>query len=126
MEDSPIPKQIESPSNQVKNETPWWQRFAAGLNEFYHAPYRQTMARAARDEEDFEIFVVHAGRRFGREIQFRDGNDVQDRRILDVDDKVVADLGEDVAKRLRQHHIEHGFAVRHADGLCALGLPAIH
>ena len=30
---------------------PWWQRFVAGLNEFYHAPYRQTMARAVRDEE---------------------------------------------------------------------------
>ena len=60
MEDNPIPKQIESPSNQVKNKTPWWQRFAAGLNEFYHAPYRQTMARAARDEEDFFMLLMFA------------------------------------------------------------------
>ena len=43
--------------NDVKNGPSWWQRFVAGLNEFYHAPYRQTMARAARDEEDF--FMLH-------------------------------------------------------------------
>ena len=34
----------------LENTQPWWQRFKSGLNEFYHAPYRQTMARAARDE----------------------------------------------------------------------------
>lgn len=39
---------------------PWWQRFVAGLNEFYHAPYRQTMARAARDEEDFFMLLMFA------------------------------------------------------------------
>jgi hypothetical protein len=60
MEDNPIPKQIESPSNQVKNKVPWWPRFVAGLNEFYHAPYRQTMARAARDEEDFFMLLMFA------------------------------------------------------------------
>lgn len=36
----------------------WWQRFSSGLNEFYHAPYRQTMARAARDEEDFFMLLM--------------------------------------------------------------------
>ncbi len=30
------------------------------LNEFYHAPYRQTMARAARDEEDFFMLLMFA------------------------------------------------------------------
>ena len=43
-----------------QNNTSWWQRFAAGLNEFYHAPYRQTMARAARDEEDFFMLMMFA------------------------------------------------------------------
>ena len=37
-----------------------WRRFLAGLNEFYHAPYRQTMARAARDEEDFFMLLMFA------------------------------------------------------------------
>ena len=40
--------------------TPLWQRFLAGLNEFYHAPYRQTMARAAREEEDFFMLILFA------------------------------------------------------------------
>lgn len=44
----------------VENTLPWWQRFVAGLNEFYHAPYRQTMARAARDEEDFFMLMMFA------------------------------------------------------------------
>ena len=30
----------------------------AGLAEFYHAPYRQTMARSAREEDDFFMLVV--------------------------------------------------------------------
>lgn len=42
------------------NSSTWWQRFSAGLNEFYHAPYRQTMARAARDEEDFFMLLMFA------------------------------------------------------------------
>ncbi|MCG3808111.1 cory-CC-star protein [Psychrobacter sp. Ps4] len=47
-------------TKSIKNIAPWWQRFAAGLNEFYHAPYRQTMARAARDEEDFFMLLMFA------------------------------------------------------------------
>ncbi|MDE0844210.1 MAG: DNA helicase, partial [Psychrobacter pacificensis] len=53
-------------SNDIENAQPpestqpWWQRFVAGLNEFYHAPYRQTMARAARDEEDFFMLLMFA------------------------------------------------------------------
>jgi len=33
-------------------------RFVEGLNEFYHAPYRQTLARAARDEEDLFMLLL--------------------------------------------------------------------
>lgn len=44
----------------IENNQPWWQKFLAGLNEFYHAPYRQTMARAARDEEDFFMLMMFA------------------------------------------------------------------
>ncbi len=50
-------------SNDSEKKTapePLWQRFLAGLNEFYHAPYRQTMARAARDEEDFFMLLLFA------------------------------------------------------------------
>ncbi len=43
-----------------KINLPLWQRFLTGLNEFYHAPYRQTMARAARDEEDFFMLMMFA------------------------------------------------------------------
>lgn len=35
-------------------------RFAAGLREFYVAPYRRTFARAQRDEEDLFMMVVMA------------------------------------------------------------------
>ena len=59
MEDNPIANQPKG-TNQQENKAPWWQRFAAGLNEFYHAPYRQTMARAARDEEDFFMLMMFA------------------------------------------------------------------
>lgn len=45
---------------ETQNDTSWWQRFSSGLNEFYHAPYRQTMARAARDEEDFFMLLMFA------------------------------------------------------------------
>ena len=44
----------------LENNQSWWQRFVAGMNEFYHAPYRQTMARAARDEEDFFMLLMFA------------------------------------------------------------------
>ena len=60
----------------------------------------------------------------GKEIVEADNE--HDRGILDVDDKVVADLRHDVAQSLRQHHAQHGLHMRHADGLRALGLPAIH
>lgn len=33
-------------------------RFAAGLHEFYTAPYRRTFARAARDEDDLFLMLV--------------------------------------------------------------------
>lgn len=35
-----------------------WQAFCAGLAEFYYAPYRQTFARQARDEEDLLMMMV--------------------------------------------------------------------
>ena len=47
-------------NDDINNQAPFWQRFKAGLNEFYHAPYRQTMARAARDEEDFFMLLMFA------------------------------------------------------------------
>jgi hypothetical protein len=34
--------------------------FSAGLREFYEAPYRRTMARARRDEDDLFTLVVLA------------------------------------------------------------------
>ena len=49
-------KSIDETKNKLSMS--WWQRFSAGLNEFYHAPYRQTMARAARDEEDFFMLLI--------------------------------------------------------------------
>jgi len=49
-----------SGDHHAQEIAPWWQRFAEGLNEFYHAPYRQTMARAARDEEDFFMLLMFA------------------------------------------------------------------
>lgn len=36
----------------------WWQRFSAGLREYYVAPYRRTFARAQRDEEDLFMMLV--------------------------------------------------------------------
>ncbi len=56
MNNKEAPNEIEA----AENVQPWWQRFVAGLNEFYHAPYRQTMARAARDEEDFFMLMMFA------------------------------------------------------------------
>lgn len=35
-------------------------RFAAGLREFYMAPYRRTFARAQRDEDDLLMLMVFA------------------------------------------------------------------
>jgi hypothetical protein len=53
-------KPSDTTSNDMPDIKPWWRRFTAGLNEFYHAPYRQTMARAARDEEDFFMLLMFA------------------------------------------------------------------
>lgn len=56
-----VPANTATDNVQYNQENiPWWQRFLAGLNEFYHAPYRQTMARAARDEEDFFMLLMFA------------------------------------------------------------------
>src|SRR5699024_10122835 len=38
-------------STTLGNIMGWWQRFSAGLKEYYVAPYRRTFARAKRDEE---------------------------------------------------------------------------
>lgn len=41
----------------------WLERFRAfseGLHEFYHAPYRQTLSRACRDESDLFMLMVFA------------------------------------------------------------------
>lgn len=35
-----------------------WQAFKAGWHEYYYARYRGTMARTARDENDFFMLVV--------------------------------------------------------------------
>lgn len=35
-------------------------RLAAGLHEFYYAPYRRTLARAQRDEDDLFMMIVLA------------------------------------------------------------------
>ncbi len=55
-------KYLETSTNTegTKDNQAWWQKFFAGLNEFYHAPYRQTMARAARDEEDLFMLMMFA------------------------------------------------------------------
>ncbi|WP_408631138.1 cory-CC-star protein [Microbacterium suaedae] len=37
-----------------------WAAFAKGLNDFYAGPYRQTFARAQRDEDDHFMLVVLA------------------------------------------------------------------
>lgn len=37
-----------------------WRAFSAGLEEFYAAPYRRTMARARREEDDLFLTVVLA------------------------------------------------------------------
>ena len=60
MEDNKTPNNLENMPDRLKDNQSWWQRFVAGLNEFYHAPYRQTMARAARDEEDFFMLLMFA------------------------------------------------------------------
>ena len=50
----------DNEQQKPQSNASWWQRFSAGLSEFYHAPYRQTMARAARDEEDFFMLMMFA------------------------------------------------------------------
>jgi hypothetical protein len=37
-----------------------WARFVAGLSDFYAGPYRQTFARARREEDDLFCMVVLA------------------------------------------------------------------
>ncbi len=60
LEDSNQSLNAPATADYAQETTPLWQRFLAGLNEFYHAPYRQTMARAARDEEDFFMLLMFA------------------------------------------------------------------
>lgn len=57
---SPFIPQPSSGGNSANPEPSLWQRFVEGLNEFYHAPYRQTLARAARDEEDLFMLLLFA------------------------------------------------------------------
>jgi hypothetical protein len=40
--------------------TRWWGAFRTGLEEFYAGPYRRTMRRAQREEDDFFLTVVLA------------------------------------------------------------------
>lgn len=35
-----------------------WQSFSRALREFYFAPYRRTLARAAREEDDFFLLIL--------------------------------------------------------------------
>lgn len=50
--------QLTTLISETHTQKSWWGRFLMGLNEFYHAPYRQTMARAAKDEEDFFMLLL--------------------------------------------------------------------
>src|SRR5699024_137226 len=45
-------------STTLGNIMGWWQRFSAGLKEYYVAPYRRTSARAKRDAEDLFMMLV--------------------------------------------------------------------
>ncbi len=44
--------------NWLNNFSKKWQAFSKGLHEFYYAPYRQTLARQVRDEEDLFMLMV--------------------------------------------------------------------
>ena len=57
--------------------------------------------------------------------ELRKADDEHDGGIFYVDDIVVADLGQDIADGLRQDHACHSLEMRHADGLCALGLAGV-
>lgn len=37
-----------------------WQSFCRGMEAFYYAPYRRTLARATRDEEDLFMLMLFA------------------------------------------------------------------
>lgn len=37
-----------------------WQRFLQGMETFYYAPYRRTLLRAVRDEEDLFMLMLFA------------------------------------------------------------------
>ena len=39
---------------------PWWRRFRTGVEEFYAGPYRATLRRARREEDDLFRLVVLA------------------------------------------------------------------
>lgn len=47
------------PLRQVGEPGPF-RRVAAGLREFYYAPYRRTLARARQEEDDLFLMVVLA------------------------------------------------------------------
>lgn len=38
----------------------WWTRLEAGLRAYYDAPYRRSLARAQRDEDDLFMLLVYA------------------------------------------------------------------
>ncbi len=48
---------MSAESNRFKQAL---QNFLQGLDEFYHAPYRQTLARAHRDEADLFMMMLFA------------------------------------------------------------------
>ena len=72
-----------------------------------------------------EIHVVHADNIAVRRKELGEADDEHDGRIFDVDDIVVADLRHDVAQSLRHDDARHRLHMRHADGLCALGLAGV-
>lgn len=61
---SPAPDQSGHGRGSASAKSRWarWREhlrtLSSDLSEFYHAPYRRTMARAARDEDDFFMLVV--------------------------------------------------------------------
>lgn len=62
MSEHPAPADA-TPRDEAATPLDWrsrWRLIAGGLREFYYAPYRQTLARAWRDENDLFMFIVFA------------------------------------------------------------------
>ncbi|GBU09946.1 hypothetical protein AwWohl_10840 [Gammaproteobacteria bacterium] len=47
-------------NKSLRNWRDHFKSFCIGLDEFYHAPYRRTLTRAYRDEQDFFMLLIFA------------------------------------------------------------------